>query len=438
MPDINQNDTTKLISLTNLGTYHDLMDAKKEEKSVILTQAEYDALTPAEKMNGKTYYITDAGSSGMIITASDVDMTGYSKPAATSPITTSDTASSAIGKLEKALDSIPAAQVNSDWAASSGVAEILHKPTLGTAAAKDSTNSVTANSTDLVESGAVKTAIDNAISSVYKACGDKTVAQLTSSLLIASNLGNVYNITDSGTTTSDFIGGAGKAILTGDNVAIVDVGSSTYKFDLLSGFVDLSNYIQTSNTSGLVKNDGTIDTTTYISDISGKADKVSNATSGNFAGLDNNGNLTDSGSKASDFATASHNQASNTINIMTGYEKASAVSAISTSDTLNQAIGKLEKGLESADIPVATTSVAGKVKPDGVTTTVDANGVLTAVGGGTTVTVTPSLSGGVKIADYSIDEVPGVLYAPQGIVLQINPTSAEIAQFPNGTLWLEQ
>ena len=35
-----------------------------------------------------------------------------------------------------------------------------------------------------------------------------------------------------------------------------------------------------------------------------KADKVANPTSGNFAGLDSNGNLTDSGSKAADFATA--------------------------------------------------------------------------------------------------------------------------------------
>lgn len=44
------------------------------------------------------------------------------------------------------------------------------------------------------------------------------------------------------------------------------------------------------------------------SDISGlsnsKADKVASATAGNFAGLDANGNLTDSGSKAADFATA--------------------------------------------------------------------------------------------------------------------------------------
>lgn len=41
-----------------------------------------------------------------------------------------------------------------------------------------------------------------------------------------------------------------------------------------------------------------------IAQVADKADKVANATAGNFAGLDANGNLTDSGSKASDFATA--------------------------------------------------------------------------------------------------------------------------------------
>lgn len=40
-----------------------------------------------------------------------------------------------------------------------------------------------------------------------------------------------------------------------------------------------------------------------IPDVSGKADKVVGATNGDFAGLDANGNLTDSGKKASDFAT---------------------------------------------------------------------------------------------------------------------------------------
>lgn len=49
---------------------------------------------------------------------------------------------------------------------------------------------------------------------------------------------------------------------------------------------------------------GKADTALQDEDIADKADKVSSATAGNFAGLDANGNLTDSGSKAADFATA--------------------------------------------------------------------------------------------------------------------------------------
>lgn len=70
---------------------------------------------------------------------------------------------------------------------------------------------------------------------------------------------------------------------------------------------DISNCIQKSSTPGLVKNDGSIDTNTYLTqhqDISGKADKVSSATNGNFAALDSNGNLTDSGHKHSDYLTS--------------------------------------------------------------------------------------------------------------------------------------
>lgn len=73
--------------------------------------------------------------------------------------------------------------------------------------------------------------------------------------------------------------------------------------NLVDSGISASSVVTTSSTSGLIKNDGTIDTTSYVSDISGKADKVSSATNGNFAGLDSNGNLTDSGSKASDFLT---------------------------------------------------------------------------------------------------------------------------------------
>lgn len=59
---------------------------------------------------------------------------------------------------------------------------------------------------------------------------------------------------------------------------------------------DLADAVQTSL--------GLADTALQASDIVDKADLVSGATAGNFAGLDSNGNLTDSGSKAADFATA--------------------------------------------------------------------------------------------------------------------------------------
>ena len=53
---------------------------------------------------------------------------------------------------------------------------------------------------------------------------------------------------------------------------------------------------------------GKADTALQAEDIADKADKVSDAVAGNFAGLDANGNLTNSGSKASDFATAAQGE----------------------------------------------------------------------------------------------------------------------------------
>ena len=226
----------------------------------------------------------------------------------------------------------------------SEITDFTHTHTLsdvtdaGTAAAKDTTNAVTAGSTDLPTGDAVDSAIKSRISGAYHHAGTKTVAELTSALLVAANDGNVYNMTDAGTTTADFIEGAGKPIRIGDNVGVAKVGND-YKFDLLSGFVDTSTFVEKSATAGLVKNDGSIDTNEYAlksemsitdgtgadagtatiqlksgtskkvltehQDITGKADKVSGATNGNLAGLDANGNPTDSGKAPSDFAAAS-------------------------------------------------------------------------------------------------------------------------------------
>lgn len=79
--------------------------------------------------------------------------------------------------------------------------------------------------------------------------------------------------------------------------ARTNIGASNFSGD----YNDLTNKPTIpTKTSDLTNDSGFL---TAHQDISGKADKVASATNGNFAGLDSNGNLIDSGHKASDFLT---------------------------------------------------------------------------------------------------------------------------------------
>lgn len=122
---------------------------------------------------------------------------------------------------------IPAAQVNSDWNASSGVAQILNKPTIPDVSTK-------------------------------------------------------YDTGDTAETTLD----------DADYVPFYDTSASGRRKSLWSNIkaklkTYFDNYYLTSH-----------------QDISGKADKVSGATNGHIAGLDGNGNPTDSGIAGTDVSTA--------------------------------------------------------------------------------------------------------------------------------------
>lgn len=75
----------------------------------------------------------------------------------------------------------------------------------------------------------------------------------------------------------------------------------------------------------------------------------------------------DISSKPNVFTPDSHNQASNTINALTGYSKPNATSALSTSDTLNDALGKLEKALDGKQATL-TTMTANDVQTGSSTT----------------------------------------------------------------------
>ena len=161
----------------------------------------------------------------------------------------------------------------------------------------------------------------NALPSSIVPKGTKAFAGLDPTTdLVAANVGFMYNISDAFTTTADFAEGAGHSIPAGANVYVANVGTAetpSYKYDIFQGMYDLSGYALKSEMSitdgtGADADKTTIQLKSGLSkqvliahqDITGKADKVDSAVAGNFAGLDANGNLVDSGKKASDFQAA--------------------------------------------------------------------------------------------------------------------------------------
>lgn len=120
------------------------------------------------------------------------------------------------------------------------------------------------------------------------------------------------NLADSGSKASDFLTAqdiTGKA----DKVATVVAGNFA-ELDASGNLLDsgsrASDFVAATEKGAIngvatLGSDGKVPSAQLPNiDVSAKADKVANATSGNFAGLDNTGNLTDSGHKASDFLTA--------------------------------------------------------------------------------------------------------------------------------------
>ena len=110
------------------------------------------------------------------------------------------------------------------------------------------------------------------------------------------------NIVASGEDTIEFKAGSNVTLTpdaTNKSVTINASGGGTSTGDMLAADYDDDFDVKAA---GGIKD--YIASKGYISDVSGKADKVSSATNGNFAALDSNGNLTDSGHKHSDYLTS--------------------------------------------------------------------------------------------------------------------------------------
>ena len=119
--------------------------------------------------------------------------------------------------------------------------------------------------------------VDAKISAVYKPGGSRAFASLPQPT--KDVLGMVYNVTDAFTTNTSFVEGSENNYPKGTNVVVVSDGSA-YKFDVLSGFVDLSNYVTKDGSKVLSTNDYTTAEKTKLGGIAEKATRVEGSTNG--------------------------------------------------------------------------------------------------------------------------------------------------------------
>lgn len=186
--------------------------------------------------------------------------------------------------------------------------------------------------------------------------------------------GDWYDIKDAFTTDNRFEEGVGIECTAGtDIIWVVDdskwniltpsgvnsfngrVGAvSPASGDYTKSDVGLGNVVNTGDSATPVSG-GTTKFTTggAYTELNKKADKVNSATNGNFAGLDANGNLTDSGNKASDFSTVKTSKTATSggtdLSLVTTGEKYTWNNKVSKSSTA---------GLIKNDGTIDTTSYA--------------------------------------------------------------------------------
>ena len=121
-----------------------------------------------------------------------------------------------------------------------------------------------ANVSDVYTQTQTDQKIAAAVSSTYKPSGSVEFASLPTPS--ADNLGNVYNVTDAFTAGATFIASEqGQQYPADTNVAVVEV-EGQYYFDALSGFVDLTGYLTTTEAA---------ETYATIAQLGNKVDKVS-------------------------------------------------------------------------------------------------------------------------------------------------------------------
>ena len=155
--------------------------------------------------------------------------------------------------------------------------------------------------TDPTASGTTITAIDTI---TQNSNGDITATKKTIRGATTSQTGVVQLAGSIGETVASENNKAASEKAVRDAIKALDVSNITANLGAsktLSALSETDGKISATATPIQISESQVTNLTT---DLGNKANKVANATSGNFAGLDENGNLTDSGKNASDFATS--------------------------------------------------------------------------------------------------------------------------------------
>ena len=295
------------------------VNSKALSSDITLSASDVGAVPTTTTVNSK------ALSSNITLNGADVALTGYTKAASVAAVEATDTVNAAIGKIEKALDGkqasgsyVPTTTTVNSKALSGNIALDGADVALTGYAKPDSTSAVAATDT-----------INAAIGKIEKALDDKVAANAA--------------ITASGTTNKIVQYDAKGLVVAGTTAGALATLSSVGSSEITDGSIvdaDISSSaaIATSKISGL-------DTA-----LSGK---VPTTTTVNTKAL--SGNITLDGA---DIA-------------LTGYAKAESASVVAATDTINQAIGKIEKSLDgkqaSGSYVETTTTVNGHALSSNVT-----------------------------------------------------------------------
>jgi len=219
-------------------------------------------------------------------------LTDYAKGSSSAALATSDTLNQALSKLENQIDT----KVSGNAAITAGTGTVVTYDAKGLVTgssnigiASGSTNylsfststykitanvdtTVGTNTNYLVTSGAVKTYVDDKLSTTYKAKGSIAFADRPTPG--SAYEGFVYNVTDAFTTDSTFVEGAGNSYPAGTNIVCINTTGTTYKWDVLAGFVDTSSFITASSTATF---------TNKTFDANGTGNSISNIETADFA-----------------------------------------------------------------------------------------------------------------------------------------------------------